>query len=405
MTTEEDESSDSQKAAPAKVSSIKDLDGQTIKRISSGIGEVDRVLGGGIVPGEIVLLSGEPGIGKSTLLSQVCIELANKKNVLYVSGEESLGQLSQRFNRLSNDKEDVLDELQITEETDVDKVISLIEKAKPDLIIIDSIQSLSSRDKKSFAGSMSQVRNCGSKLTRIAKSMSIPIIIVGQVTKQGVVAGPKVLEHIVDAVLYFEGDEVGFYRILRGIKNRFGPTDEVGLFEMSSKGLRELKDPGGAFCEVDKKLQPGVALSAVYKGSRVLFVEIQALTSPAVFGSPRRVSTGLNKSRLEMLCAVLSRRGNMNLGNDDVFINVMGGMRLDDPSVDLAVSMAIASAKKDNPVGSNQVYVGEVGLSGLVYPVFFQDKMKSEARRRKLEVLGANSDQDTSLRSFIKELS
>jgi DNA repair protein RadA/Sms len=393
------------------------LQSKSIDRIGTGIKEVDRVLGGGIVVGEIVLLSGEPGIGKSTLLSQVCLKVAARKKVLYVSGEESLGQLSQRFKRLSSSnlsssKKDVdqvgikegLEDLQVTEETDVDKIIALIKDKKPELIIIDSIQALSSQDSKSFAGSMSQVRNCGSKLTRVAKSYSIPIIIVGQVTKEGVVAGPKVLEHIVDAVLYFEGDEVGFYRILRGVKNRFGPTDEIGLFEMTSNGLKEIRDPSGVFADVDKSLEPGVTLSAVYKGSRVLFVEIQALTSSAVFGSPRRVTTGFSKSRLEMLCAVLTRRSGISLGGDDVFVNVMGGLRLDDPSVDLAVCMAIASAKKDHALNSGNVYVGEVGLSGLVYPVFFQKKIQSEAKRRKLKVHNPSDSKNKALRTYIKKV-
>jgi DNA repair protein RadA/Sms len=430
---------------PAEVQNLKKFKGKSFKRMSCGISEVDRVLGGGIVSGEVILLSGEPGIGKSTLLSQICLKLSEKQDVLYVSGEESLEQISQRFNRLSSggrpsgkggqsddkrgegssessDESSGRDDsdgpkalsngadfsdLNITEETDVDKIVALVKKSKPDLVIVDSIQALSSQDSRSFPGSMSQVRNCGSKLTRIAKSMKIPIIVVGQVTKEGVVAGPKVLEHIVDAVLYFEGDEVGFYRILRGIKNRFGPTDEVGLFEMTSKGLRQLKDPGRAFCDIGDDIQPGVALSAVYKGSRVLFVEIQALTSQAVFASPRRVTTGFSKSRLQMLCAVLSRRGGVNLGNDDVFVNVMGGLRLDDPSVDLAVCMAIISAKKDKALKAESVYVGEVGLSGLVYPVFFSDRIKSEASRRKLNVLGAvgsGKEKSKSLRSFVKKL-
>ncbi len=406
---EEDSSSGgSVGATPASVKSLDDVDVKSAKRISSGIGEVDRVLGGGIVPGEVVLLSGEPGIGKSTLLSQVCLKLGSKDSILYVSGEESLGQLARRFKRLSkgvkDNGKDIFDNLDFTEETDVDKVVALVDNTDPALIIIDSIQSLTSTDSKSFAGSVTQVRNCGNKLTRLAKIRNIPIIIVGQVTKQGSVAGPKILEHIVDAVLYFEGDEVGFYRILRGVKNRFGPTDEVGIFEMTSEGLKELQDPSGAFCDTDKTTQPGVALSAVYKGSRVIFVEIQALTSPAVFGSPRRVTTGLNKSRLEMLCAVLSRRTNINLGGDDVFVNVMGGLRIDDPSADLAICMAIASAKKDKKIVANKVYIGEVGLSGLVYPVFFGDKIKNEAKRRDLQVFGAGNKRDKPLNSYIKSI-
>ncbi len=383
------------------------------ERMSTGFREVDRVLGGGLVGGEVVVLSGEPGIGKSTLLTQICVKLSQSNEVFYVSGEESADQLETRVSRISKSskssesKKSSLENFKITEDTDVDRVIASIEKNKPDLVVIDSIQSVSTQDSRGFSGSISQVRECGQRLTRCAKQLGIPTIIVGQVTKEGVVAGPKVLEHIVDAVLYFEGDEFGLYRILRSIKNRFGATDEVGMFEMSSGGLVEIDDPTGVMLEADgkkRKPQSGVALCAVFKGSRVLIVEVQALTSGAGFGSPRRIPTGLKKSRLEMLCAVLTRRAGINLSDDDVFVNVMGGLHLDDPSIDLAVCAAIASAKKDKPVDPKKVFVGEVGLSGEIRKVAFQEKIETEVKRRGLLISGGKSKARDRLRGVIKSV-
>lgn len=432
--------------SPATVVSFSGKDRTSLEvRGSTGIGEVDRVLGGGVIEGEVILLSGEPGIGKSTILLQVFMNFASKGKVLYVSGEESTGQLSTRFNRLvgtvaessavssgsrtgklssttsagsgtgklnsaaseiSHKKEVVFDfsKFKITEETDVDKVIEAIRKMKPVAVAIDSIQAMYTGDVRSFAGSTSQVRECGMRLTRCAKELRIPMFIVGQVTKEGVVAGPKVLEHVVDAVLYFEGDEFGMYRILRGMKNRFGPTDEVGIFEMTSNGLIEVEDPTRIFCNAGNSRKTGVVLSGVFKGSRVLLVEIQALTSPAVFAAPRRVSTGFGKSRLDMLCAVLTRRAGVNLSGDDVFVNVMGGLRLNDPAIDLAICTAIVSAKKDKPVGIDGVFVGEVGLSGEVRPVGFRDRITSEVKRRKLSIIGPDLRGRESLKGIISRV-
>jgi DNA repair protein RadA/Sms len=385
------------RAKPAKVSSLKSGKnrGKTT-RISSAIGEIDRVLGGGLVPGQVVLLSGEPGIGKSTLLLQMCI--CFKKKVLYVSGEESLDQLKSRLERVNSD--DNL-KISVTENTDVDQVISAIEEEKPQLIVVDSIQSLSTSDVSGYAGSVSQVRECGMRLTRAAKHFKVPLFMIGQVTKEGSVAGPKVLEHVVDTVLHFEGDEFGLFRILRGVKNRFGATDEVGIFEMMEKGLKEVLDPSVMLDSDSKKNTVGVARSAVYKGSRVLVVEIQALTSPAAFGSPRRLPTGFSKARLEMLCAVLTRRASINLGGDDVFVNIMGGLNLKDPSIDLAVCMAIASAKKDKKL-SEKVFIGEVGLSGEVREVSFQEKMETEMKRRKLDYISSSKLRVKKLSSALK---
>lgn len=384
-------------AAPAEISSFSSKSSRKkSKRFSSNIGEVDRVIGGGIVPGQVILLSGEPGIGKSTLLLQLSLKFG--KNVLYVSGEESINQLQSRLERIDNSKDL---KISVTENTDVDRVIASLEEEKPSLVIVDSIQSLSTTDSSGYAGGLSQVRECGMRLTRAAKHLRIPIFLVGQVTKDGSVAGPKVLEHIVDTVLYFEGDEFGMYRILRSIKNRFGATDEVGIFEMTSKGLKEIEDPSVMLDSGEKEGSVGVAKAAVYKGSRMLVVEIQALTSPASFGSPRRMPTGFNKSRLEMLCAVLTRRGGVNLSGDDVFVNIMGGMNLKDPGIDLAVCMAIVSAKKDKKL-SDKVFIGEVGLSGEVRGINFQSKIESELRRRKLVFLSSSKVKGKTLSSSLK---
>ncbi len=375
-----------------------------IKRQSTGIGEVDRVLGGGIVPGEVVLLSGEPGIGKSTLLLEVCGGFANVGPVLYVTGEESITQFSTRAERILAKNKNLEANLKVTEEINVDRVIESIRDLRPSMVVVDSIQSIYTEQVNSFSGSMSQVRECGVRLTRCAKSLQIPIFIVGQVTKEGVVAGPKVLEHVVDSVLYFEGDEFGMYRILRCIKNRFGTTDEVGIFEMTSNGLVEVSDPSGAFCVERNKPQTGVAVAGVFKGSRVLFVEIQALTSLAAFGAPRRLPTGMGKARLEMLCAVLTRRAGVNLSGDDVFVNVAGGLKLDDPAIDLAVCAAIASAKKDKPLSKRCAFVGEIGLSGDIRKIAFQDRVLAEAKRRKLTIIGNSQVSGFGVRNVVKEL-
>ncbi|MEA3357666.1 MAG: DNA repair protein RadA [Patescibacteria group bacterium] len=392
---------------PADVHNISSKSGGS-KRISVGIEEVDRVLGGdtsvpasirssnkGLVKGEVVLLSGEPGIGKSTLLLQICANLAKNGVVLYVSGEESRAQLSSRFRRVCGKSRLKISNFKITECVELDRILALIEELKPSIVAVDSIQSVHTSAVRSFSGSVSQVKVCGMQLTQCAKSLQIPMFIVGQVTKEGIVAGPKVLEHVVDVVLYFEGDEFGLYRILRGVKNRFGTTDEVGIFEMTSEGVKQVSDPSSVFRSDNQEAQSGVAVSAVFKGSRVLLVEVQALTSRSAFGAPRRVPTGLSKSRVEMLCAVLTRRAGINLSDDDVFVNVMGGMKLDDPAIDLAVCMAIVSSKRDKPVG-NSVFVGEVGLSGDVRPVPFQDRITSDMKRRKLAIISSSSGKNIS---------
>ncbi|MDD3662202.1 MAG: ATPase domain-containing protein, partial [Candidatus Dojkabacteria bacterium] len=313
---------------PAVVTVLEKADRpKALPRLSLGMNELDRVLGGGLVGGEVVLLAGEPGIGKSTLLLQVAMDLSLRIPVLYVSGEESLSQIGSRFERLSGPRTDgkatKRDTLLFTEETDVDRITAALVEQKPGVVIVDSVQSLSTADVTSFPGSITQVRESGTRLTQAAKSQGIPVIIVGQVTKEGAIAGPKVLEHVVDAVVHFEGDDRGVHRILRCSKNRFGTTDEVGVFEMTGQGLVEVDDPGDLFGS-QQELTPGSAMCAVVKGSRTFFVEIQALTAPAVFGSPRRLPTGIARQRLEMLCAVLSRRAKVDVSSDDVYVSVIG---------------------------------------------------------------------------------
>jgi len=400
-------------AAPAEVHELSSFQKESLKtdRMSLGMGEIDRVLGGGIVGGEVVLLAGEPGIGKSTVLLQIGLGMGATGSVLYVSGEESRAQLLSRVHRLqagtatsSKATKKTRDgRLLVTEDTDVDRIIAAIEKEKPILVIVDSIQVLSSQDVGSFPGSITQVRECGSRLTQAAKMLGIPVIIVGQVTKEGVIAGPKVLEHVVDAVMYVEGDEMGMYRIVRCVKNRFGTTDEVGILEMTGKGLVEVADPSNVFGSTGE-LESGSAVAGVYKGSRTLFLEIQALTIPAMFGAPRRYATGLNKQRLEMLCAVLTRRAGVNLSEDDVFITVLGGLRIDDPAVDLGVCMAVASAKLEGRLTRESVYIGEVGLSGDIREVPFSSRIQSEAKRRALSIIGPSGSVKLHIRDVIKTI-
>jgi DNA repair protein RadA/Sms len=340
-------------------------------RLSTGYSELDRVLGGGLVGGEIVLISGEPGVGKSTILLQVALNLVKKgKKVLYVCGEESPSQLYSRLDRVSGGKSSKkFENLLVTDNTDVDQLSALIEKEKLDLVIVDSIQSVSSEFSRGFVGSISQVRISGTVLTRTAKHTATPIFIVGQINKMGNVAGPKILEHIVDAVIYIEGEQFNQYRIVRGMKNRYGSTNEIGVFEMGGFGLKEGINPSLVFLEDNHKVS-GSAIGAVLQGSRVVFVEVQALVTEREeggFSGPlKRVANGIKKPRLDMLCAVLSRRGNCFLGNRDVYVNVVGGLSISDPALDLAVCAAIKSASKDEILDSSTIYFGEVGLTGEV---------------------------------------
>jgi len=356
-----------------------------IFRVSTGISEFDRVLGGGIISGEVILVSGEPGVGKSTLLLQIALNFANKKKVLYIAGEESPTQLYSRVDRLLIKKDQIgklKKNLLVTDEIDVDKLEALISTESFGLVIADSIQSLNSNKARGYSGSIGQVRVAGAVLTRIAKETATPILMVGQINKVGNIAGPKVLEHIVDCVLYFEGGEFNQYRVLRGMKNRFGSTNEIGVFEMTSFGLKEVGNPSLVFLDEANK-SSGSAIGAILQGSRVVFVEVQALVIKREYeGGPlRRVANGIKKPRLDMLCAVLSRKGGVFLGDKDVFVNVVGGLTINNPSIDLAVCAAIKSAVKDKVLSRESIYFGEVGLTGEVRGSWGIESILSEAFR------------------------
>lgn len=361
-----------------KLSEFKE--GKSLPRLSTTFSEFDRVLGGGIVNGSISLLTGQPGIGKSTLLSQIAVKLSANNTVLYISGEESVSQIHSRLKRIS--EKDAYNNLLVCEEVNIEQISELISEKLPDLVIVDSIQSLNSSTVRSFAGSIGQVRVCGQMLTRLAKDLSIPIIVIGQINKDGNVAGPKVLEHIVDTVLAFEGGEYSQYRVLRALKNRFGATDEIGVFEMGTSGMNQIENPSQAFLD-SGSWDKGSALGAVMKGSRVVFVEVQALVTEKVSDlvPVKRVANGVKKLRLEMLCAVLSRRGRLYLGDKDVYVNIVGGVEVDDPSLDLAICKAIMSSYKDEIVPNTNVYYGEVGLTGEIRKGYTWKLVEKEAKR------------------------
>ncbi len=384
---------------------IKDLAKENLKkdesRLSSGFEEFDRVLGGGFVRGQVVLVAGEPGVGKSTLLLQTALNVSERGKVLYCSVEESLSQIYSRYERLVGDGKMERD-LIFSDEMVTEKIINLIGKEKPLLCIVDSIQALESVTAGGVTGGVSQIRNNGYLLTKVAKKLGVPIILVGQITKDGFVAGPKVLEHVVDSVLNLHGDEFNMYRVLRSMKNRYGATSEIGVFEMNKEGMVEVKDPSQIFIQ-ESENSFGSAVSAVLKGTRVMFIEIQALTSDVLAENipPRRVANGIKKSRLDMLCAVLSRRGGVYLHNKDVFVNVVGGLKLDDPSVDLAVCAAIKSALTEKPLNNKFVYVGEVGLTGEVRGCFGWDLIVKEAKRLGYKGIYASKLLKSSSRSLV----
>jgi len=341
---------------------LKDVEVKEDSRIKTGIIELDRVLGGGIVPGSVVLIGGDPGIGKSTISLEVSNQLAKQDyTVFYVSGEESVSQTKIRAKRLGAAKDG---KLYIVNQTDLSVVIEQIKKLNPDLVVIDSIQVIFDPAISSSPGSVSQVRECAGMLTQLAKTTDTAIFIIGHVTKEGTLAGPRVLEHIVDTVLYFEGDRFSAYRILRAVKNRFGSTNEIGVFEMGSGGLVEVKNPSEIFLSERPKDVSGSVVTCVLEGSRPLLVEIQALVSKSSFGYARRRTQGFDYGRLSLLIAVLEKRLGLHLEAEDVFLNVAGGIKIEDPSADLAVSVSIASAFRDELVTGDTVVLGEVGLAG-----------------------------------------
>lgn len=362
-------------AAPSRLSEVSAKDDE---RISTGFSELDRVLGGGIVPGALVLAGGDPGIGKSTLLLQVCDRLsAQGKKILYVSGEESLKQIKLRASRLNAAGENML----LLCETDLDAVLEVTEKEKPELVVIDSIQTMYSKEAGSSPGSVTQIRESTNALMRTAKTLAIPIFVVGHVTKEGVVAGPKILEHMVDTVLYFEGDRYSSYRLIRTVKNRFGSTNEVGVFEMKDNGLSEVKNPSEYMLEGRPLDASGSVVSCSMEGTRPILVEVQALLSKSAFGMARRTAAGIDHNRVNLLMAVLEKRAGIKMSEYDAYVNVAGGMRVNEPSFDLALCLALASSFKNAPVNPETIVFGEVGLSGEVRTVSAAAARVNEAKK------------------------
>jgi DNA repair protein RadA/Sms len=345
---------------------LKDISSDAEDRIHVPIGEFARVLGGGIVPGSIVLVGGDPGIGKSTLMLQMALEMAGKQRVLYVSGEESERQIKMRATRLAGtgEKKTLADDLFLVTETNLDTIFEHVQETHPQLLIVDSIQTVYMSALESAAGSVSQVRECASRLREFAKTSGVSVFIIGHVTKEGVIAGPRVLEHIVDTVLYLEGDRFQAYRLLRSVKNRFGATAEVGVFEMRERGLVEVTNPSEAFLSERMINAAGSAIAVTMEGTRPLLVEIQGLTSPTQFGNARRTPNGVDINRVLMIAAVLTRRMNLRLAEQDIFVNVVSGLKVDEPAADLAIAAAVASSMKDVPVKADTVLIGEIGLAG-----------------------------------------
>ena len=345
---------------------LNDIEGDTAERIPISIGEFARVLGGGVVPGSIVLIGGDPGIGKSTLLLQVALEMAAKNTVLYVSGEESERQIKMRATRLQNSQPVIAfpEQLFLVTETNLDAILEHVRTVKPNMLVVDSIQTVYIPELEASAGSISQVRESASRLRELAKTSGMAVFVIGHVTKEGVIAGPRVLEHIVDTVLYLEGDSFQSFRLLRSVKNRFGATSEVGVFEMREGGMAEVPNPSEAFLAERLVNTPGSAIAVTMEGTRPLLVEIQGLTSHTSLNNPRRTPNGVDMNRLLLIAAVLTRRMGLRLAEQDVFVNVIGGLRIGEPAADLAVAAAIASSQRDLPVRADTVLIGEVGLSG-----------------------------------------
>lgn len=355
---------------------LKEITSTKENRTSTQFDELDRVLGGGAVKGSLVLLGGDPGIGKSTLLLQVCGELAQKQTVLYVSGEESPTQIKMRAQRLGIDSE----QLYIFSETDMSEIRQQVNEMKPDFLIIDSIQTMNEPELDAVVGSVSQVKEVTSELMKIAKNDQITVFVVGHVTKSGGIAGPKILEHMVDTVLYFEGEAHHAYRIIRSVKNRFGAANEIGMFEMKGEGLAEVKNPSAIFLDERLPNSTGSAVVVSMEGTRPILVELQALVTPTAFGNAKRTSTGLNTHRVALIMAVLEKRGGLLLQNQDAFLKATGGVRLDEPAIDLAIAVAIASSYKEKEINQTDCFIGEIGLTGEIRRVTqIEDRIK-EAR-------------------------
>lgn len=360
----------------AKPQSLQEIKHQEHPRILLGDTELDRVLGGGIVPGSLVLFGGEPGIGKSTLLLQMAVA-SSSMNVLYVSGEESDQQIKMRAERIGVKNQSCF----ILTETNIQNIFQQAEEVQPNLLVIDSIQTLYSPTIESSPGSISQVRECTAQLLRYAKQSNVPVFLIGHITKEGSLAGPKVLEHMVDAVLQFEGDRNHVYRLLRSIKNRFGSTNELGIYEMNSQGLRQVENPSEILITNTDSSLSGISIAATLEGMRPMLIEVQALVSTAAYGTPQRSSTGFDSKRLNMLLAVMEKRCGFKLGAKDVFLNIAGGIKVDDPAIDLAVVAAVLSSNADIAIAKNIALSAEVGLSGEVRPVNRIDQRIYEAEK------------------------
>jgi DNA repair protein RadA/Sms len=340
---------------------LADIDMVETKRLDVPIGEFNRVLGGGLVPGSIVLIGGEPGIGKSTLVMQTCAALANTVGrVLYVSGEESTRQIKMRADRMGLQAE----ELFLITETNLADIMEHVNQLDPSIVVIDSIQTVYTEESESSPGSVSQVRECAARLQMLAKTSGICVFLIGHVTKEGAIAGPRVLEHIVDTVLYLEGDQFQAFRLLRGVKNRFGATSEVGVFEMTALGMMEVPNPSEAFLAERVVNAPGTAIAVTMEGTRPLLVEMQALTSPSTFGNPRRTPNGVDMNRLLLVSAVLTKRFGLRLHEHDIFVNIIGGLKIDEPASDLAMAISMASSYYEKAVPQDMAFIGEIGLSG-----------------------------------------
>jgi DNA repair protein RadA/Sms len=352
-------------ASTSPITRLADVSFEKIQRTSSGLSELDRVLGGGIVPGSVVLMGGDPGIGKSTLLLQALCQLSHDQRTLYVTGEESLQQVAMRAHRLGLPHE----QLQLLAETQVEKILATAEKEKPQILVIDSIQTMATDLLQSAPGSVGQVRESAAQLTRYAKQTGTTVFLVGHVTKEGALAGPRVLEHMVDTVLYFEGESDAKLRLVRAVKNRFGAVNELGVFAMTEKGLREVTNPSAIFLSRCPEAVPGSVVLVTWEGSRPLLVEVQALVDQSHLGNPRRVTVGLDQNRLAMLLAVLHRHGGIATYDQDVFVNVVGGVRVTETAADLAVVLAVLSSLRNKTLPQDLIVFGEIGLAGEIRPV------------------------------------
>lgn len=367
-----------ERAVAQKPLAIGDVQGEAEARVLTEMRELNRVLGGGMVPGSLVLVGGDPGIGKSTLMLQACEQLARvQQKVLYISGEESMKQTKMQADRFGIEAE----QLYVLAETDLALIEKAVAEIAPDVLVIDSIQTMFHHDVSSAPGSVTQVRECTSVFMRMAKTKSMATFIIGHVTKEGAIAGPRLLEHMVDAVLYFEGERHHTYRILRAVKNRFGSTDEIGVFEMAESGLQEVVNPSEIFLEERASGAAGSTVVASMEGTRPVLVEVQALVTPTSFGNPRRMATGIDQNRVSLLMAVLEKRVGLLLQNQDAYLKAAGGVRLDEPAVDLAIAVSIASSFRDQPAAAGDIVIGEVGLTGEVRRVTRIEQRVNEAAK------------------------